>query len=123
MIGWWTAVVLGIVAVLLLNSWLADATRIAAQRTGIWLVGFAALAALVGWVGSIGSVLKDAGRVRAGAACLLARPLVSVLVGIFAVSSTVEQPTDPLPVLWTIVCALLLFVGTLLIVLPEHLGS
>ena len=71
MIGWWSAVVLAIVATVLLNSWLADETRIGAQRAGIWLAGFAALAAITGWVGSIGSVLKDDGRVRAGASCLL----------------------------------------------------
>jgi hypothetical protein len=42
-------------------------------------------------------------------------------MGIIAVSSTVERPTDPLPVLWVIISGLLLLVGTLLIVLPEHL--
>ena len=122
-IGWWSAVVLAIVATVLLNSWLADETRIGAQRAGIWLAGFAALAAITGWVGSIGSVLKDDGRVRAGASCLLAIPIVSLVMGIIAVSSTVERPTDPLPVLWVIISGLLLLVGTLLIVLPEHLGT
>ena len=96
---------------------------VVAQRAGIWLAGFAALAAITGWVGSIGSVLKDDGRVRAGASCLLAIPIVSLVMGIIAVSSTVERPTDPLPVLWVIISGLLLLVGTLLIVLPEHLGT
>lgn len=121
-IGWWAAVALGIIAVVVLNSSLADETRLGLQSVGIWLAGFTALAALTGWVGSIGSVMKDIGRIRVGALFLLAVPPISLVFGIVAVSSTIVRPTDPLLMLWVIICALLLGAGTLLIVLPEHLG-
>jgi hypothetical protein len=48
-IGWWSAVVLAIVATVLLNSWLADETRIGAQRAASGWPVFAALAAITGW--------------------------------------------------------------------------
>ncbi|WIY83148.1 hypothetical protein [Propionimicrobium sp. PCR01-08-3] len=121
-ICWWAAVLLAVGGLALLNSWLADESRVGAGRAGIWLIGFAAAAALTGTIGSIGSVLRDSGRIRIGAIFLLALPVVGIVVALIAVSSTVLNPTDPLMVIWAIVSALLLFFGTLLIVIPEHLG-
>ncbi len=119
-IAWWAAAVLGVVGWLLLDAAYADSGR--SGRLAIWLLGFAALAAVLGWGATIGSLLRDRGRIRVGAACLLALPLVGIFFGWLATRSTVIAPTDPLAAWWLLGSFLLLGVGTLLIVLPEHLG-
>lgn len=123
LIGWWAAVVLAVAGWQVLNASLAAGERIGLQQLGIWLIGFAALGSVVGWGASIGSVLRDSGRIRAGAVCLLAMPVLGVLMGWIAATSTVLNPNDPLVALWLIVSGLLLVVATLLILLPEHLGT
>lgn len=122
LIGWWAAAVLGVTGWQVLNAALADGPK-PLQQLGIWLIGFAALGAVVGWGASIGALLHDTGRVRAGAGCLIALPLVAAAMGWVAVSSTIAKPDDPLGAWWLVLSGLLLLIGTLLICLPEHLGT
>lgn len=120
--AWWLAVLLAVIAWRLLNaSMAADRPRLG--QIGTWLVGFAALASVAGWGASIGSILRDRGRVRAGAICLLLVPVLGLIFSWRSVSSTVFDPADPLIALWLVGTFLLLGVGTLLIVLPAHLGT
>jgi hypothetical protein len=121
-IGWWTAAILAVIAWQLLNNSMADGNS-RGQQSGIWLVGFAALGSVVGWGASVGSILRDRGRVRAGSICLLLIPVLGLVASWRAVSSTVCDPADPLMALWLVASALLLCIGTLLVVLPGHLGT
>lgn len=120
--GWWAAALLAIAGWLVLDASVTAPGRHALQQLGIWLIGFAALGSMIGWGASIGSVVRDSGRVRAGAFCLLALPLLGLVMSWFAFSSTVLDPHDPLAAVWVILSGVLLLVATLLIVLPEHLG-
>lgn len=121
-IAWWVTVALAFAAWQFLNSSMAAGNH-RLEQVGIWLVGFAALGSVVGWGSSIGSILRDHGRVRAGAICLLLVPVLGLIFSWRAVSSTVFDPADPLMALWLVASMLLLGVGTLLIALPGHLGT
>ena len=121
--AWWTAALLAIAGWQVLNASMAEPDLRGLEQFGIWLVGFAALASVIGWGACIGSVLRDSGRVRAGALCLLLLPVLGLVAGWAAFSSTVLRPADPLMAAWLVASGLLLVIGTLLIVLPEHLGT
>lgn len=123
LIGWWAAAILAVAGWQLLDASLATEGRHRLQQLGIWSIGFAALGSVVGWGASIGSVLRDTGRVRAGAICLLALPLLGIFLGRIAFASTILDPRDPLAAAWLVSSGLLLVIATLLIVLPEHLGT
>ena len=86
-------------------------------------MGFAALGSVVGWGASIGSLVRDRGRIRVGAICLLVIPVLGLVMGWLATSSTVINPQDPIVPLWLVLSGLLLLAATLLILLPEHLGT
>lgn len=122
LIGWWAAVALAVLGWFLLDASLrTEGVRM--QQAGIWLIGFAALGSVVGWGASVGSIIRDSGRVRVGAVCLMLLPVLGLVFGWIAVSSTVLNPTDPVTALWLVLSLLLLGVATLLILLPEHLGT
>ena len=118
--AWWAAVVLGGGGWWLMGYGLTGPDL--AVRIGTWGLGLAVLAVLVGWGASIGAVLHDVGRIRIGAWCLLALPLVSALFGWGAISSTMTDPSRPLGGLWLVVSGILLVVATSLIVAPAELG-
>lgn len=123
LIGWWSAVVLALLGWFLLDASMRTDDGLRMQQVGIWLIGFAALGSVVGWGASVGSIIRDTGRVRAGAICLMLLPVLGLVLGWIATSSTVLTPTDPATALWLVLSVLLLAVATLLIVLPEHLGT
>lgn len=123
LIGWWSAVVLAVLGWFLLDASLRAGDDLRMQQVGIWLIGFAALGSVVGWGASVGSIIRDTGRVRAGAICLMLLPVLGLVFGWIAISSTVLSPTDPVTALWLVLSLLLLGVATLLILLPEHLGT
>lgn len=123
-VAWWLAAILGVVGWLVMDAALADPSVGGRQaQVGIWMLGFAALAAVAAWGATIGALLRDVGRVRAGAGLLLGLPVAGIIFALIATRSTVIGPTDPLAALWLLVSFLLLGVGTLLIVLPAHLGT
>ena len=123
LIGWWAAAVLAIIAWWLLDASMTGDGGHRTQQVGIWLVGFAALGSVIGWGASIGSLVGDRGRIRAGSICLLVIPVLGLLMGWLATSSTVIDPEDPIVPLWLVASGLLLLLATLLILLPEHLGT
>lgn len=120
--SWWSAAAFAIAAWVLLNRAASGGGRVPAM-VGIWLAGFAALASIAGWVASIGSVVRDRGRIRVGAVCLLVLPVLGAGAAWLAVSSTVLNPNDPLGSVWIVLSGILLLTGSLLIVPPEHLGT
>lgn len=122
-VAWWLAAALGLIGWFRLDAAMSAPEPGRAAQLGIWLLGFAALAAVAGWGATIGSILRDTGRVRAGAVCLTLLPVIAVVVGWVGTRSTVLSPTDPLAAIWLLSSFLLLGVGTLLILLPEHLGT
>ena len=50
-------------------------------------------------------------------------PVLGLVMGWLATSSTVINPQDPIVPLWLVLSGLLLLAATLLILLPEHLGT
>lgn len=122
-VGWWSAIIIAIIGLVLVNMSMADSSRTSLRMAGIWLIGLAVASGLTGWIGSIGSLIKDRGRVRVGAGLLLIIPVVLLGFGLAATSSTVLYQDDPLPSAATVCVGILLFIGTMLIVLPEHLGT
>lgn len=122
LIGWWSAAVLAAVAWWLLDASLTWDTGRRAQQAGIWLVGFAALGSVVGWGAGIGSLVRDRGRIRVGAICLLVIPVLGLVMGWLDLVDG-DQPQDPIVPLWLVLSGLLLLAATLLILLPEHLGT
>ena len=123
LIGWWSAAVLAAVAWWLLDASLTWDTGRRALQAGIWRVGCAALGSVVGWGAGIGSLVRDRGRIRVGAICLLVIPVLGLVMGWLATSSTVINRQDPIVPLWLVLSGLLLLAATLLILLPEHLGT
>ncbi|GAA2179422.1 hypothetical protein GCM10009785_06030 [Brooklawnia cerclae] len=122
-IAWWFAAAFAVAAWALLDRAMSSDDASTPAMVGTWLIGLAALASVIGWASSIGSVVRDRGRIRIGALCLLVLPVLGVATALFAVSSTVERSNDPLAALWLLFSGLLLITGTLLIVPPEHLGT
>lgn len=119
--SWWTGSLLILVGIWLIgHGWPGPSW---ALTTGTWLAGIGLLAVLIGWVASIGAVIHDVGRVRVGAWFLLANPIVSLLFGWRAISSTMIDPSLPLSGLWLVASGILLVVATLLIVAPAELGG
>lgn len=112
--------------VALVAMWICVIAQLVALASPVLLGGrlliFAALIGLAGWVAALVAIFRSRGRVRVGAILLAVIPLWDLAVLTWSLSSTRVPTPDPTNAIITIGTLLLLVVGTLLIVIPEHLG-
>ena len=112
-ISWWAAVICAFIAICLFASTASSAIRIAT-----WLIGFSALFSLIGWMGSIGSLINDRGRIRLGGGLLMTIPFVGAGFGIAMTRSTTIAVHDPLVSAWAIITGLIVVIATLIVCAP-----
>lgn len=111
--GWWFAAICALVAWVLFSREAETAVRV-----GTWMVGFAAVGTLAGWAGSVGSLLHDRGRIRAGGLSLMLIPFLGIIFSWWILRSTTISARDPIPALWVVLSAVVLIVATGLVVAP-----
>lgn len=118
----WVALALGLGGYLLLDYAYQKSTAMSPSNPlAVIMLLCALIAGLLAGIFAIISVIRDRGRIRAGAALIVSIPLATGIYLVWASHSTLTGPDIWTP-LTLIGCVVALIVATLLIALPEHLG-
>lgn len=121
-IAQWLALVLGIGGYLVFDyAYQASTAMAPGNPMAVIMLVSAFVAGVLAAVFALVAVLRDHGRIRAGAVLLLLIPLAMVGYLVWATHSTMTG-SDIWAPLTLIGCTLVLIVATILIALPEHLG-